>query len=147
MKVASLKEEVVRRLKNTSTGLQHSKRMETLEDLCQRLRNSGHKPTYIKNILIRGIIRYELKVKNSLLSKSDPKYKPLHQPSGRSKVRMKRKALAKTKWYREQNEHEGATEEGKVGWSRVTRDKERSGAIECSRAGGYENGERQGFGI
>ena len=105
--------------------------METLEDICQRMMNSGHKPAFIKNILIMGIIRYEIKLTNSLLSKTDPKYKPLHQPSGRSKVRMKRKALAKTKWYRDQKVKEAGTEDGKVGRSRGVGKGERLGAIEC----------------
>ena len=38
VKVATLKEEVVRRLKNTSQRLNTSKRLETLEDLCHLLR-------------------------------------------------------------------------------------------------------------
>ena len=82
VKVASLKEEVVRRLKNTSQTLDFSKRMETLEDFSQKMINSGHKNHFIKNILIRGILRYEDKLRNSKLEKGDPKYKPLHQPSG-----------------------------------------------------------------
>ena len=102
VKVASLKEEVVRRLKNTSHRLEHSKRLETLEDLSQKMRNSGHKPVFIKNILIRGILRYESKLRNSRLEKRDPKYKPLHQPSGRFAHRMKKKAMAKSQWYKDQ---------------------------------------------
>ena len=93
VKTASLKEEVVRRLKYTSLRLDHSKRMETLEDLSQRMSNSGHRPSFMKFVLIGGILRFEMKVKCSLLSKDDPKYKPLFQPSSRDKNRLRKKAM------------------------------------------------------
>ena len=49
VKVAYWKEEVVRRLKHTSTRLEHTKWIETLEDLSQRMRNSGQKTNFINN--------------------------------------------------------------------------------------------------
>ena len=101
VKVASLKEEVVRRLKHTSERLGHAKRMETLEELSQMMMNSGHKPKFIKSILIGGILRFENKLKQSKLDKDAPGYKPLHQPSGRCKERLKNKVLKKNNWYRE----------------------------------------------
>ena len=55
VKISSLKEEVVRRLKYTSMRLNHSRRMETLEDLCQGMRNSRHHCRFIRSILIGGI--------------------------------------------------------------------------------------------
>ena len=93
VKVTSLKEEVVRRLKHTSERLGHAKRMETLEDLSQRMVNSGHKPKFIRSILMGGILRFENKVKQSKLDKDAPGYKPLHQPSGICNKRLKNKAL------------------------------------------------------
>ena len=66
------------------------------------MRNSGHQSKYIKHILIRGILRYESKLRNSELDKLDPKYKPLHQPSGRFLNKMRKKAMAKSNWYRDQ---------------------------------------------
>ena len=74
VKIASLKEEVVRRLKNTSTRLELTKRMETLEDLSQRMVNSGHSPKFIEQILTGGILRFEEKIRNSKLPRNDPKY-------------------------------------------------------------------------
>ena len=69
VKMASLKEEVVRRLKYTSKRLGFSKRLETLEDLCQRMTNSGHKLRYMKQILIAGIMRFEARLKNRNLKR------------------------------------------------------------------------------
>ena len=76
LKMASLKEEVVRRLKYTSERLGFSKRLGTLEDLCQRMTNIGHKLRYMKQILIAGIMRFEAKLKNSKLKKDDPTFTP-----------------------------------------------------------------------
>ena len=101
VKISSLKEEVVRRLKHTSERLGHAKRMETLEDLSQMMMNSGHSKTFIKSILIGGIMRFEHKLKQSKLEKSDPGYRPLHQPSGRCKKRLRIKAMQKGNWFRD----------------------------------------------
>ena len=103
VKIASLKEEVVRRLKHTSVELPHTIRMETLEDLTQKMINSGHKPAFIKSILIGGILRYEAKLKNSLLNEKDPEFRPLHQPSGRNNSRLKKKAMARSQWFKDKN--------------------------------------------
>ena len=106
VKAASLKEEVVRRLKNTSMNLSFSKRLETLEELSQKMVNSGHRPDFIKKIMIGGILRFEDKVRKSQLSKQDPNYKPIHQPSGRNLGRMKKKAMAKDNWYKDKTDTE-----------------------------------------
>ena len=102
VKVSSLKEEVIRRLKHTSTRLDHSKRLETLEDLSQRMTNSGHSPKFIKRILINGITSFESKLMNCKLSKTDPKFRPLYQHSDRNKKRLKKKAMSKANWFKDQ---------------------------------------------
>ena len=103
VKVATLKEEVVRRLKHTSTRLPHSKRLETLEEMSQMMVNSGHKTKFMQQVMIGGILRYENKLRASKLNKEDPNYRPLHQPSGRKMSRLKKKAMSKGNWYRENN--------------------------------------------
>ena len=99
VKISSLKEEVVRRLKYTSMKLDHSKRMETLENFSQMMSNSGHKTIFMKRILVGGILRFEGQLRNNLLDKNDPKYRPLHQPSGRCRKRLKKKVLSKESWF------------------------------------------------
>merc|ERR1712106_665507 len=47
VKVASLTEHVIRRLKHTSQSLPHSLRMETLEKFSQKMVNSGHKVPFM----------------------------------------------------------------------------------------------------
>ena len=82
VKVSSLTEEVVRRLKHTREDLPISYRLETLEDICQRMKNSGHRENFMRRIITAGIVKYERKLKNSKLEQTDKKYRPLHQPSG-----------------------------------------------------------------
>ena len=71
VKVSSLTEEIVRRLKHTREELPRSYRMETLEDISQKMKNSGHKENFMKRILTQGIVKYERKVRNSKLEKED----------------------------------------------------------------------------
>ena len=65
--------------------------------------NSGHKVPFMKRILASGITKYEKKLLASRLEKHDPRYKPLHQPSGRSIKRLKKKAMARSNWYKKEN--------------------------------------------
>ena len=62
MKVASLTEEVIRRLKHTSLELPHSSRMEALEKLTQKMSNNGHMGSFMKRIMIKGIVKFEITV-------------------------------------------------------------------------------------
>ena len=68
--------------------------------------NSGHKPHFIKRILVTGISKYEKKLQLSNLDTNDKNFKPLHQPSGRCKLRLKRKALARENWIKESSDKE-----------------------------------------
>jgi hypothetical protein len=100
VKVSSLQEEVVRRLKHTQSDLSNQDRLDVLEDLSQRMVNSGHKPSFIKRVLITGISKYERKLQQSKLDPDDKNFKHLHQPSGRCRSRLKKKAMAKENWFK-----------------------------------------------
>ena len=58
-KVASLTEEVVRRLRHTSLDLDSACRMEALEILSQKIINSGHRNTFRGGILIKSIVKFD----------------------------------------------------------------------------------------
>ena len=66
----------------------------------KRMKNSGHKDHFMKRIMIQGIVKYERRVKQSELDRNDSQYFPLHQPSGRCLIRLKRKAQAQENWFR-----------------------------------------------
>ena len=55
VKVSSLQEELVRRLKHTRAELPDIDRIEVLEDLSQRMTKSRHKPASMKKVLNSGI--------------------------------------------------------------------------------------------
>jgi hypothetical protein len=78
VKFASLTQEVVRRLLHTSRMLPLSNRMDNLERLSTKMATSGHKPEYIRSIMIAGIIKFEKKFVKSQLPTSHKEYKPLH---------------------------------------------------------------------
>ena len=101
VKIASLTEHVIRRLKNTSQDLPIAYRLEALEGLSQKMANSGHKPEFMKRILTTGICKYERKLAASRLDGDDPNYQKLHQPSGKSVARLKKKALARGNWFKD----------------------------------------------
>ena len=101
VKVASLTQEVVRRLKHTRLELPHSSRMDVLESFSQKMSNSGHMNAFIKRILVAGICKYVRMVRNSQLDKNNKQFKSLHQPSGSSLSRFRRKILARQTWYKD----------------------------------------------
>ena len=104
-KYSSLSQEVVRRLLHTSRRLPDSTRMDKLEELSQKMANSHHSLKFIKEILTSGIKSYTTKVKNSLLDKKHPEYKPLYMATNFKAVeRWKTKQMAKENWYLDRNE-------------------------------------------
>jgi hypothetical protein len=58
-----------------------------------------------------GISKYERMARNNKLEESHPDYKPLHQPSGRCRMRLKKKALAKENWFKGNNKDENSPQE------------------------------------
>ena len=58
VKLSTLAEEVCRRLRNTSRRLEHSNRLETLEDLSTRMSTSGHTTKFMRRAMERGIKSY-----------------------------------------------------------------------------------------
>ena len=48
VKLATLSEEVTRRLRNTSLEVEHSSQMEILERACKKMMTSGHKEIFVR---------------------------------------------------------------------------------------------------
>ena len=88
-KLSSLAEEVNRRMRNTSRKVEHSRRLEILEDLCTKMTTSGHTPKFIRRALIKGLGNYLKKVRRSELPVDNPGFQPLYilkNSSGSSQV-------------------------------------------------------------
>ena len=66
--------------------------------------NSGHKPKYIKNVIIAGIEKYTAKYKRSIMPSSHKEYKPLHQGTNyNTHGRWKTKMLEPANWYKDKD--------------------------------------------
>ena len=67
VKMATLSEEIARRLRNTSLRLESSRRLEILEKACTKMKTSGHSDTFIRQAAEQGIRSFDETVKNSKL--------------------------------------------------------------------------------
>ena len=100
MKLSTLAEEVCRRLRNTSRRLDHSCRLETLENLCTKMSTSGHTTKFMRRAMERGIRSYNTKLNRSKLHKSNPRYQPLYVGwQWKRNERKKSKILKKNSWF------------------------------------------------
>ena len=103
---ATLNQEMVRRMVNTSEMVDMEKRLEVVDNYAQKLINSEYSMKEARDIIIGGLKGYE-----RLLSLSkdvdNPRWKPLHM-SGKWNARNRRIAKLKTKnnWFRGRQEVE-----------------------------------------
>ena len=101
VKLATLSEEVTRRLRNTSLEVNHSSRMEILEKACTKMMTSGHKESFVRKAVVRGIDAFRDKVERSQLDEGHPGFQPLYQKAGWKKdEKTKGKALKKGNWFK-----------------------------------------------
>ena len=90
--MATLSEEITRRLRNTSLELEHSSRLEIVERACTKMKTSGHKEVFMRQAVIQGIKSFEEKVMRSKMNLDHPEFKPLYQNlDGEGKRWQKRK--------------------------------------------------------
>ena len=78
-----------------------------MENLSQKMSNSGHMNSFMRRIMVKGIVKFERKLACSKLEKSDSKYKPLHQPSGTSVTRFRGKMMARENWFKQKGKARG----------------------------------------
>ena len=104
VKMASLAEVVMRRLRNTSRRVPNATRLEILERACTKMSTSGHTEKFIRKATLKGISMYEDRVRRSELDLSSPQYCPLYQGAGWRRLgRARTKALKKKTWYRDKD--------------------------------------------
>ena len=96
VKLASLAEEVTRRLRNSSLEVPVDRRMEILEDACTRMKTSGHADHFIRTAVTKGIRNFRDRVRRDGLPRSLKGYLPLYQwLDWRRNARSKEKAMKK----------------------------------------------------
>ena len=98
--IMSLSNEVGRRLDNCSPSIPIQDKVEILDEFSQKLTNSGHSIKTVRTILVGGIKGFQRRV-----ARSKERGEPLHRSSKQSaKSRRTKKLLAKTQWFRKDEE-------------------------------------------
>ena len=110
MKIATLNQEVVRRMMNTSEELDMGERCQVLDNYCQKMSNSGYEVKQMRHIVIGGLTGYERRLQLSK-NKTNPKWRPLHEGAHFNVVgRRKKKMLAKSEWFKKKRENDDLVE-------------------------------------
>ena len=96
IKIASLTQEVIRRLRNTRRSLDWSVKADILSLFSHSLMVSGYPESFRLEVLQAGVKGYQAQC-----DRHDNGGQPLHRPrSYNSAERTKKKAIVKTAWYR-----------------------------------------------
>ena len=97
---ATLNQEMVRRMINTSEGVSIEKRIGIVDDYAQKLINSEYNIDETRNVIIAGLRGYERLLSLSL-DRKNPRWKPLHMAgSWNSRNRRMAKLRAKDNWFK-----------------------------------------------
>ena len=76
----SLRQEVIRRLQNTSQNIDQQTKIYLIEELIQLMVNSNHQYAFIKSVILQGITKFKYMEWRAALPCTDPRYMPMHRP-------------------------------------------------------------------
>ena len=97
---SALRQDMCRRLLNTSELEPPDTFVQVIENYIQKLRNSDHKYSFVKSVILQAITRYQYMVKRSKLLPDDPKFQPLYRSRQFNKVeRLLVKRIEHMTWY------------------------------------------------
>ena len=109
-KMATLNQELVRRMMNTSEDLELEERILVVDNYCQKLANSGYRKPQITKVVVGGLTGYERRRELSLLDKKDHRHRPLHESRNyNARNRRVNKMLSKQNWFKrkeQDNQHD-----------------------------------------
>ena len=115
VKLSTLSEEITRRLRNTSLETELSTRLEIIERACVKMKTSGHKESFIRSAVTRGLESFREKVRRSKLPETNPGFQPLYQNTGwKRNFKAKTKALKRGNWYKGGGNDGSGQKAGKV---------------------------------
>ena len=81
--------------------MESSRRLELIENACVKMKTSGHKDTFIRLAVEKGIRAYNERVSRSKLEEDHPGFQPLYPKAGWKKdLRSKEKALKRGNWFK-----------------------------------------------
>ena len=99
---SSLRQDLCRRLLNTSKLESGEVFNKVVEDYTQILINSGHQYSFVKAIILQGITRYKYMVARSERMPTDPKYRPLYRPrTYQRNERLILKRIQQSTWFQD----------------------------------------------
>jgi hypothetical protein len=101
---ATLNQELIRRMVNTSEMVSDERRVQIVDNYAEKLMNSEYPLEQTRNIIVGGLKGYERLLSLSK-DKGNPRWKPLHMAAGwNAKNRRIAKQRAKTSWYKGKSE-------------------------------------------
>ena len=86
---SSLRQDLVKRLLNTSELEGIEQRLLVIDEYIQVLVNSGHRYAFIKSIILQAITKYKYMVARSRLNRKNVKYQPLYRARSYNEERRK----------------------------------------------------------
>ena len=102
---ATLIQETVRRLKNSSRDIDPAERSKLLSKLSNKIVNSGHSIEEAKRLIVKGVAKYLYLRECSDKPKCDPNFRPLYLwKEFKESERQVTKYMAKMGWYRRDDE-------------------------------------------
>ena len=103
-RMATLNQEMIRRMVNTSEMVGEEERCEIVDKYATKLVNSEYSVATTRKIITGGLKGYERMLSKSR-NRNEPGWKPLHMPASfKSKERRTAKMLAKTNWFKSRQE-------------------------------------------
>ena len=103
-RMATLNQEMIRRMVNTSEHVDMDTRLEVIDDYARKLVNSEYDLGQTRRVIVGGLKGYERMLSLSK-NKETPNWKPLHLPTSyKSKERRISKMMAKTNWFKSREE-------------------------------------------
>ena len=107
-KLASLSQDLVRRMQNTCLEIPQDRRNKIVDGFVRKLVRSGYKRSQVREIIISGLKCFMRKANNA-----EKAGQGLHRSAKSSLgARNRKKILAKTKWYKTKRKTEENTERG-----------------------------------
>ena len=96
----SLRQNLIRRLLNTSSHMDDEIKVEIVENFTQSLVDSGHKFLFVKPIILQALTRFKYMQERDKLKLEDPRYKKLYRNKMEDfEERVKLKSVEKFSWY------------------------------------------------
>ena len=77
---SALRQELIRRMVNSSVELDWEERLSIVGDFVQLLINSGHRYPFIKSVTLQAITKYKFMLRRAQLDPENEKFKPLYRP-------------------------------------------------------------------